>query len=124
MFISTEEECCGIGIFNDVGSVSTKRDVETMLHNMSVCLNNAVRPGQLVTMTLTDRQLSPGAMKKYFLPALFDRGWTLVTRFRNPNSGNTVNVFHLVTKDSALRKGRLHRKYPPSNQGKQEVVKR
>ena len=91
---------------------------------MSVRLNTDVRPGQLVTMTLTDSQLSHGAMKKYFLPALFDMGWTLVTRFCNPNSGNTVNVFHLVTKASALRKGRLHRKYPPSNQGKQEVVKR
>jgi len=123
MFIDSVEECCGISILNQVGYARAKPEVENMLLRMSVCLED-VTLGMLVTMTLTDSQLRPSAMKKYFLPAIFDMGWTLVTRFRNPNSGNTVNVFHLVTKDSALRKGRLHRKYPPSNQGKQEVVKR
>ena len=123
MYIGSEEYCCGIFILNQVGSSNTELGAEGLITEMSSILED-VSPGMLVTMTLTDRQLSHGAMKKYFLPAIFDMGWTLVTRFRNPNSGNTVNVFHLVTKDSALRKGRLHRKYPPANQGKQEVIKR
>ena len=123
MHLDDMEECCGITILNQVEYARAKPEVENKLLRMSECLKD-VRPGMLVTMTLTDSQLSTGAMKKYFLPAIFDMGWTLVTRFCNPNSGNTVNVFHLVTKDSALRKGRLHRKYPPSNQGKQEVIKR
>ena len=116
MHISDEEGCCGILILNGVGYSDTDDGAEALVKELNrVVLRNGPY-GQLVTKNLTDNQLSYSAMKEVFLPEIFKRGWRLVTRFRNPNSGNIVNVFHYT---AAKRVAKLHNKYRPANVGNQ-----
>lgn len=104
--------CCGIKHIGYVGGSREPEYVDEKLRRVrdyTQCSR-----GVLLTMALTNQQLSHKPMKEVFLPGIIDMGWELVTRFRNPNSGNIVNVFHYT---SALRTGKLNRKYKPANTG-------
>ena len=76
--------CCGVRhIFGFDGTVDA-----AAIDNLLV---RHVRPGMFVEAVVTNGQLQ---RHRNIAPALRATGFKLVTRFKNPNSGNICNVFH------------------------------
>lgn len=79
--------CCGIRHLVGFGPYDTAEDILVQLAKT----RQGDDKGMLVEAVVTNSQLN---RYRNIAPALRDAGFKLVTRFKNPNSGNVCNVFH------------------------------
>ena len=107
--------CCGIKHLCRVGGAMNTETAQTKLDVLDSIVANRANNGVLITMSLTNQQLALKGTREVFVPGIKERGWQLVTRFLNPNSGNIVNVFHYT---SNLRTAKVRNlPFRPCNQG-------
>lgn len=79
--------CCGIRHIKDFGIDTTK---ESIMAQLSSTRQHSTQ-GMLVEVVLTNRQCKMYPDHPRWLQEL---GFKVVSRFKNPNSGNICNVFH------------------------------
>lgn len=92
--------CCGIKhvvgfgeAFTDYRGMELDQNVEDYLEEYGNCnKDNKTTFNGLLEATLTDQQMAAG-----WAAELKKRGFRLVTRFKNSNSGNYVNVLHYTS---------------------------
>ena len=79
--------CCGVNHIREAGSIRNEEEIDTLLQGT----RQYAKKGMLVEIVLTNRQ----CQQRPELPVMIQRkGFKLVSRFLNPNSGNICNVFH------------------------------
>lgn len=107
-------ECCGIRDIEDFESryrrgplerhldESMANEVEEVLDGLRVDGEEPPENGSILfTAVLTDQQLTNN---EDLVRLLKKKGFTLVNRFRNLNSGNICNVFHYTQRKSLSRR--------------------
>jgi len=105
--------CCGIRHIGRFGS-SVGRSGSTNERIVKLIQDHVNGDGLLYTISLTNNQLRSRSGE--VMKLLMKEGWVLVTRFRNPNSDNIVNVFHYSRDLRTTRCQQLGLK-APANQG-------
>ena len=85
--------CCGIRHIQGFGSIDYASMAEAFVKEFKDLMEPFTRPGcnLLVEAVLTDRQMVSGWAK-----VLKDFGFRHVSRFKNSNSHNYVNVLHFT----------------------------
>jgi hypothetical protein len=101
------EGCCGNYIAFNFGANHTaaaERELEALMAGREGDVrrrnpehNVRRRDGQQVANVLTEAVLTDEQMRTW-APVLCRKGWRLVTRFLNSNTGNMVNVLHYSAK--------------------------
>ena len=87
--------CCGINNIVDAGSIRNEEEIDNLIRGSR---QGATR-GMLLEIVLTNRQCT----RRPELPVMIQRkGFKLVSRFLNPNSGNICNVFHYNRRPRSL----------------------
>lgn len=78
--------CCGVRHMHSFNGNETEEDLRTLLSRT----RQHKTQGMLVEAVLTNAQLKNSQLAENLQKV----GFKLVSRFRNPNSGNVCNVFH------------------------------
>lgn len=79
--------CCGINNIVGAGSIRNEEEIDNLISGT----RQYATKGMLIEIVLTNRQCTA----RPELPVMIQRkGFKLVSRFLNPNSGNICNVFH------------------------------
>ena len=86
MYTEEDTSCCGISYLHYFPSRVTEQTLAAFNRQFEDFTKAPVN--RLVACSLTDTQM------KVWAPELQKRGFRLVTRFKNSNSGNYVNVLH------------------------------
>lgn len=87
--------CCGINHIVGAGSIRSAEELDDLLRQTRQRVND----GMLVEIVLTNSQ----CRSRPELPVMIQKkGFKLVNRFKNPNSGNICNVFHYNRRPRSL----------------------
>lgn len=87
--------CCGINNIVSAGSIRNEKEIDDLLRGT----RQGATKGMLVEIVLTNRQCA----NRPELPVMIQKkGFKLVNRFLNPNSGNICNVFHYNRRPRSL----------------------
>lgn len=87
--------CCGVNHIRDAGTLRSEEELDNLIRGT----RQGATKGMLVEIVLTNRQ----CQRRPELPVMIQRkGFKLVSRFLNPNSGNICNVFHYNRRPRSL----------------------
>lgn len=98
-------QCCGINHLYGFITVSHLMDdyAKKAEEHLTTLKNKNTKNSLIVEVVLTDDQLT--ANDNYWLKWLKKHRFRRVTRMRNPNSGNAINIFHWRTLEESIKDG-------------------